>query len=1537
MKKNGCKKVTGMILIASLISSMAGAFNAEEVKALAVDQVKGQKKLTFEEWKNNVAICEVNREKPRATFIPYQSEEAAKTFQKDNSKYYQLLNGDWKFHFAKNPSEKAQGFLKQGFDASTWDTVKVPQSWQTIKNTDGTFKYEKPMYTNTSYPWNDSEELEPGDAPTKDNSVGTYIKTFTLDESWHDRDVFLNFEGVESAFYVWVNGKEVGYSEDTFTRDEFNITDYIKPGENTIAVQVYRWGDGSWLEDQDFLRLAGIFRDVYLTSKDDVEIRDFKVETNLDGQYKDADLNVDIELRMLNKEAEKGDYKIQGKLLDSTGKLVELQGMCKNVDFVGDTASITLNTLVRDPEKWSAEKPNLYTLILNLMKDKEVVESTAIKIGFREIEIANKGTTQAQMLINGKPISLRGANRHEVDLELGRVTTEEMMRKDLELMKAHNLNAVRTSHYPNNPRWYELCDEYGIYVIDEANNESHGLMDEGIMIPGNGEEWKQSLLFRIENMVERDKNHPSIVMWSLGNEAGFGPNYGVAADWIHSHDATRPVHYEGDNPKVDIHSEMYPRPSAVEYFGRNATKPFILCEYAHAMGNSVGNLKEYWDMFRKYPNLQGAFVWDWVDQSISTKTKDNYIFQDTSLKDKKYYVTGDLVKGESGKGLRGHMAFRAHEDLELNDAFTIEASVKEEENVLSSTPILSVGENTIGLETYRKNDEKGVRAYIYTSNGKVSLESGVVKNWFDTWHKVALTYDGKSMKLYVDGKLTAEKAVSKEDFIQVGTFYAGRVTGQGSKNFIGVLDQIRITSQALSEKELHNFSEKSQADTVIWLDFENAKNVPYEVEEYFGFGGDWADLPNSNNFCQNGLIFPDRTAQPELQEVKKVYQYALIESINNNTLKITNENLFTNLKEYDFNWKLIEDGVVIQKGQQEVDIEPLTSKNITLPIEKPILKAGHQYYLNVSFSLKKDTLWAKKGFPVATQQIELSYEVPEVNPQPIDQMGTLSVVDIDNLVTVIGDDFQIKIDKEKGTLVHYTYQGMDLIEEDIEPNYFRAMNDNEKGASSLKSHSEKWRYAAKERTIDETYIEEIEDHAVKVSFKGTLGNGSEYGISFTVFANGDVQVGNMLIPKDDFDIIPVVGTTMQVPSSLENVTWYGRGPEENYIDRKTGSDIGVYKTTVHEMFVPYEEPSDNGNRTDVKWVALTNNQGEGLMAIAEEGFDFSSTLYTAEELASVQHVYQLEENEHIVLNINHMQQGVGGDTSWGAWPQEEYLNRANHSYEYAYRLHPVKGLDTEGYMEESRKLLTTDLVKDIYIDGIPMGETYLGNTYHQFYGDKTFYEIPILANSTTKVPEVSASVYDSDTTVSIRQAEGLEDNAMITANSKDGRSITYLVKFVSVPYVYASDMPFEVAAVGFSQITRDRNSGRNPIQLKDDKGDIHVFNKGIGGAKETEIIIDLTNKGYTDFETYVGIDVSSHGEKVAYIKDVLFYVDGVLVEEVGRIDSSTPMKKVQVDVTNGKELRILTVPDEKIANSYDYNYLSIVFADAKFSIQNYTK
>ena len=487
------------------------------------------------------------------------------------------------------------------------------------------------IYSNQNYPWMNAEgkaynKYNVGDAPTECNPVGTYRKTFAVDSSWKDRNVFINFEGVGSAMYLWVNGKYIGYAEDSFTRDEFNITDaldFSEGNENVITVEVYRWSDGSYIENQDMLRLSGIFRDVYLTSKDDVEIRDYTVVTDLDDTYTDADLNVDVDVRNLSADDVNG-WTVEGNLYDSEGKLVTttpLTGTVTSFDSETKEAKVSLTQHITDPEKWSAEKPNLYNLVLELKKDGVTKEATQTDVGFREVEITDANTDDARLRVNGKVITITGVNRHENDPQDGWYLTEEDMRKDIELMKELNVNAVRTSHYPNDPTFYKLCDEYGIYVMDEANVESHNGRSQ-YKVPGSLPGYVEAAEDRAINMLERDKNYPCVIMWSPGNETGAGDSLQAEIDYFQNNDDTRVVHYQGwnDNAGVDVWSNMYPN---IGKQVKNSKKPYLMCEYLHAMGNSCGGMKEYWEEIRANGILQGGFIWDFVDQSYNTPILDS--------------------------------------------------------------------------------------------------------------------------------------------------------------------------------------------------------------------------------------------------------------------------------------------------------------------------------------------------------------------------------------------------------------------------------------------------------------------------------------------------------------------------------------------------------------------------------------------------------------------------------------------------------------------------------------------------------------------------------------------------------------------------------------------------------------------------------------------------------------------------------------------------------------------------------------------------
>lgn len=577
----------------------------------------------YPEWNNNPEIFQVNRMDAHATLMPFTTVEEALQGDRQASCYYQSLNGSWKFSFAEVPENRIRNFYETSYDCSHWKEIKVPGHWQLQG-------YDYPQYINVRYPWHGKEDILPPQVPVKYNPVGSYIRTFTLPESWKGQPVYISFQGVESAFYVWVNGDRVGYSEDSFTPAEFDITPYLIEGENKLAVEVYRWSDASWLEDQDFWRLSGIFRDVYLYSTPVHHIYDFSVHTDLDDDYENAQLK--IKAKVVNYYRGKtGRMSVEAMLYDRDGKPVLSTPVITEVSVDGDYAREVRNSrLIEKPHKWSAEAPYLYTLVLSL-KDENgtLIETESYKVGFRKFEIKD-----GLMKINGRRIVFRGVNRHEFDVETGRAVTLEHMIKDIKLMKQHNINAVRTSHYPNHPQWYDLCDEYGLYVIDETNLETHGTWSYDrdsldTAVPGSKPEWTGAVLDRCNSMLQRDKNHPSILIWSLGNESYGGNNFIKMHDFLKAADPSRVIHYEGifhyrrSEAASDIESQMYTRPADVEKYARShAAKPFILCEYSHAMGNSCGNLFKYWELFDKYPILQGGFIWDWIDQAIKTKTPD---------------------------------------------------------------------------------------------------------------------------------------------------------------------------------------------------------------------------------------------------------------------------------------------------------------------------------------------------------------------------------------------------------------------------------------------------------------------------------------------------------------------------------------------------------------------------------------------------------------------------------------------------------------------------------------------------------------------------------------------------------------------------------------------------------------------------------------------------------------------------------------------------------------------------------------------------
>ncbi|MDF7823921.1 glycoside hydrolase family 2 TIM barrel-domain containing protein [Pontiellaceae bacterium B12227] len=546
------------------------------------------------EW-NDLNVLEINREKPRATMMVFPSAISAKEYDRTTSRYFQSLNGDWKFNWVRSPKDRPLDFFNPAFDDSDWGEIPVPSNWEM----EG---HGLKIYTNIKYPF----KMDPPNAPADWNPVGSYRREFKVSKGWKDRETYIVFDGVQSAFYLWVNGERVGYSQGSRTPAEFNITPYLKSGKNTLAVEVYRWCDGSYLEDQDFWRLSGIYRDVYLWSTAKSHIRDFTVVTDLDDEYKDAVLKVNADI--LNPVGT-----VDVTLLDPAGREIASANAVS-------ASKVSLEIPVKAPAKWTAETPSLYTALISL-KDAngKIIEVIPQRVGFREAAIID-----SRFCINGVPVLIKGANRHEHHADTGHVVDRESMIRDIQLLKENNFNAVRTCHYPNMPMWYDLCDEYGILLWDEANIESHGVGYKPDETLANKPEWKAAHLDRIERMVERDKNHASVITWSMGNEAGDGVCYAACYKWIKENDPTRPVHYErteakNGRPNTDICNSMYSPSGKIRAYTKGSDKrPYIICEYMHAMGNSNGGAKEYWDLFYEDNTAQGGFVWDWMDQGLRT-------------------------------------------------------------------------------------------------------------------------------------------------------------------------------------------------------------------------------------------------------------------------------------------------------------------------------------------------------------------------------------------------------------------------------------------------------------------------------------------------------------------------------------------------------------------------------------------------------------------------------------------------------------------------------------------------------------------------------------------------------------------------------------------------------------------------------------------------------------------------------------------------------------------------------------------------------
>ena len=657
------------------------------------------------DWENP-GMFKQNREPARATFYPYASSQKALENDPSNFAMVQSLNGKWHFNYLSTATNRGQDFHKVGFDDSQWDKIPVPGNWEMNG-------YGYPVYTNIPYPFT----MNPPFIKKEENAIGQYITYFTVSDNWKDKEIYIQLGSVKSGYYIYLNGQKVGYNQGSKLPAEFNLTPYLVSGKNKLSLEVFRYTDGSYLEDQDFWRLSGIQRDVLLLARPKVHIRDFTVTASLGESYNNGVFGLEAEIQNTHSKKAKN-LQLSYRVLDAEG--TEIKKGQSVFGIKKGTQKVRFESHALSVKHWSAEEPNLYTLLISLKdKDGKIVESTSTKIGFRTTEI--KG---GQLLVNGQPVLLKGVNRHEHSPQYGHVVNRETMLADIKKMKEFNINAVRTSHYPNDPLWYELCDEYGLYLYDEANIESHGMGYQPENTLANKPEWKAAHLERLLNMVERDKNHPSVIVWSMGNEAGTGINYLAGYKAIHERDRTRPVHYERaerltniTQKHTDILGHMYENIDTVRRYktGSNDGRPFIWCEYSHSMGNGNGNFQEYWDLVYEYPQLQGGFIWDWMDQAL-TKYDEN---------GQKYWAYGGHFEPE-GVYNDGNFCLNGVTDADLTPHPGLYEVKKVYQNVKFQNADAAKGKINIKNDFFFKNLDAYTIKWELIENGKVK-KSGLFK------------------------------------------------------------------------------------------------------------------------------------------------------------------------------------------------------------------------------------------------------------------------------------------------------------------------------------------------------------------------------------------------------------------------------------------------------------------------------------------------------------------------------------------------------------------------------------------------------------------------------------------------------------------------------------------------------------------------------------------------------------------------------------------------------------------------------------------
>ncbi len=1218
----------------------------------AVDPV-----FTGHEWYDQETVVEINREPPRTLFVPFDTKESAKanpTYSKlSSSTNFISLNGTWDFRLDMLTTNLPEHFKADYTKEGDWTTIPVPSSWQVAGQYAGVYG-DYPIYQNQNYPWQaygmsmGQPKAPSGLTTATRNPVGSYMREIFIPADWGNKQCIISFMGVGQGMYLWVNGRSVGYAEDSWTAKEFDITPYIIPGQNNkIAVRVHRWTTGGFWENQDQIDVSGICRDVFMFAAPKTNIKDYTLVTDLRTFEESADADLNVKFLMSNRYgAAASNYKLSVSLYDKDGAVVfENEEQTFSMAANEETKELNVSKLVANPRKWSAESPYLYTAVFSVYDGTGAhVESISQRVGFRQLRRVGGGTTDSRgwntvgtaadpnrLRINGRVLYLKGVNRGEVDATGGKTISRERMLFEVKTMKQNNINSVRTSHYPHDPYMYELYDEFGIYVQDEFNVESHNGRNSGIdgSVQTTNGRWSNSLSDRCQNAVLRDKNVTSVIMWSMGNECGAGTYHGNNYAWIRANDPTRFIHFQANSSAYsDMQTRMY-ETAATEGSYSDNNKPNIPCEYEHAMGNAGGGLFAYTQGFENNPRNQGGWIWDWYDQSILTKKAD-------------------------------------------------------------------------------------------------------------------------------------------------GSFY-------------------------------------------------------------YGFGGDWGDTSNSGAFCGNGIgILADGKPNPALSEVRADYQDIKISAADDAAIlagnfTFKNYALFTNANAYDFVWEVMEDNVRIGTGTMSLDIPAMLPSDLTaqahtlnVPYQMPgTLKAGAKYYLNLSFRLKTATSWASAGYAASYEQFEIPVSVPSagVGLASVPVLGSLNETASDVTITGVngGKAFSLNISKATGLITNYTVEGKLLIQNGPIPNFYRALTDNDIGGTYSSTSfgsliGKAWRYAGRDKTVTDVKVMRLNSKTAKVIVTGTLpsknGNTSypsTYAIEYTVYGNGDITVNNRVSPNSSAYVMGMVGSYVQLPLEYQNVKYFGRGPEENYIDRRTGTDVGVYSAAIPEMYTLRLRSQETGNRTDTHWVSVTNNDGFGLLAVAEDVMEFSALNHTAEDMSTwntsdaatgPRHPSDTKTPTEVTLSLNNIQMGVGSE-NWqrgpygqtGSMAYGDYMVRPDKDYNYTYTLRAI--LPAQDPMAQSKTLVVgSPMLRKIFVDGVELAS---------FNEKVKSYDITLAAN--TPFPVISIETYEGVTPV-IVQATAAQKYCTINL-SKGEEEDAYVINFAR-DLDFLTDIQANGTQIkGFNPIVRD--------------------------------------------------------------------------------------------------------------------------------------